>query len=478
MEILRQHPARSRRSSCRSGGGGLVAGIAAYVKRCGPRRSHRRRARGRRRHGQLARAPAARDARPGRPVRRRRRGAAGRRGDASGSAASYVDEIVTVDTDEICAAIKDIFEDTRAVLGARRARWRWPALKRYAERDGPARAAPRRDQQRRQPELRPPALHRRARRARRAARGAARRSRSPSGPGSFLRFIAGARASAASPSSTTATRRAPTAQMFVGVELGGGQREKQRAHRARCARPATASLDMSDNEMAKLHVRYMVGGPRPRALARRAAVPLRVPGAAGRADEVPRGAAAPAGTSRCSTTATTAPTTAACSPASQVPPAERRAVRHALIEALGYPLRDETAIRPTGCSSTGGGCGIGLTGAGAPRPHRAPAMVLPWKTALTSGRAHDFPARQERRRGVLSRWQLGLPISSLDSVPEPTPHASDPSRPRHRACNRRPPPWRRRAGDPGACGRRRQRQGPLRRPRHRSVVPGLDHQAR
>jgi threonine dehydratase len=32
MEILRQHQGRSTRSSSRIGGGGLVSGIAAYVK--------------------------------------------------------------------------------------------------------------------------------------------------------------------------------------------------------------------------------------------------------------------------------------------------------------------------------------------------------------------------------------------------------------------------------------------------------------
>ena len=36
----------------------------------------------------------------------------------------YVDEMILVDTDELCAAIKDVFEDTRAIVepagGARR----------------------------------------------------------------------------------------------------------------------------------------------------------------------------------------------------------------------------------------------------------------------------------------------------------------------------------------------------------------------
>ena len=46
-------------------------------------------------------------------------------------------------------------------------------------------------------------------------------------------------------------------------------------------------LDMSDNEMAKLHVRYMVGGHAP-GLAGRADLPLPVPGAARRPAEVPQ----------------------------------------------------------------------------------------------------------------------------------------------------------------------------------------------
>ncbi len=31
-------------------------------------------------------------------------------------ARQYVDEMITVDTDAICAAIKDVFEDTRSIL--------------------------------------------------------------------------------------------------------------------------------------------------------------------------------------------------------------------------------------------------------------------------------------------------------------------------------------------------------------------------
>ncbi len=37
----------------------------------------------------------------------------------------YLDDIITVDSDAICAAMKDLFEDVRAVAEPSLARWRW-----------------------------------------------------------------------------------------------------------------------------------------------------------------------------------------------------------------------------------------------------------------------------------------------------------------------------------------------------------------
>ena len=88
-----------------------------------------------------------------------------------------VDEVVRVTNDEICAAIKEVFDDTRslmepagalAVAGLRA----WAARQRD---DGPVAGG---GAHRRQHELRPAALRRRARRRRRGARGAARRHHS------------------------------------------------------------------------------------------------------------------------------------------------------------------------------------------------------------------------------------------------------------------------------------------------------------
>ena len=57
-----------------------------------------------------------RRARPRRHLRRRRRRAARSARRPSRSRSATVDEIVRVTNDEICAAIKDVFDDTRAIL--------------------------------------------------------------------------------------------------------------------------------------------------------------------------------------------------------------------------------------------------------------------------------------------------------------------------------------------------------------------------
>ena len=181
-------------------------------------------------------------------------------------------------------------------------------LKTWVGRERGRRAAARRGAQRRQHELRSPALRRRARGARRGARSAARASPFPSG-----------RARSAS-SAPRLGRRVVTefnyrlsgrdqAHIFVGVATESREDAAALAA-ARCA-AGYETVDLTDNEMAKLHVRHMVGGRAPDVRHERL-VPVRVPRASGRADAVPRRRSAAAGTSACSTTATTAPTSAAC----------------------------------------------------------------------------------------------------------------------------------------------------------------------
>ena len=116
MEILRQHPQPIHAVFCCVGGGGLISGVAAYIKRLRP-------------ETKIIGVEAAdadamdRSLRAGKRVRLDHVGLF-----ADGAAVKYVgeetfrlcqqyvDEMVLVDTDAICAAIKDVFEDTRAVL--------------------------------------------------------------------------------------------------------------------------------------------------------------------------------------------------------------------------------------------------------------------------------------------------------------------------------------------------------------------------
>jgi threonine dehydratase len=119
MEILRQH---SRHNGpihaifCCVGGGGLIAGVAAYIKRLRPEI---------RIIGVEASDAAAmtQSLAKGHRVRLNQVGLF-----ADGAAVKlvgeetfrlckeYVDEMILVDTDAICAAIKDVFEDTRSIL--------------------------------------------------------------------------------------------------------------------------------------------------------------------------------------------------------------------------------------------------------------------------------------------------------------------------------------------------------------------------
>jgi threonine dehydratase len=116
MEILRQHPDTIEAVFCCVGGGGLISGVAAYIKRLRPQIKVI--------GVEAADADAMdRSLKAGRRVRLDSVGLF-----ADGAAVKYVgaetfrlcreyvDEMVLVDTDAICAAIKDVFEDTRSIL--------------------------------------------------------------------------------------------------------------------------------------------------------------------------------------------------------------------------------------------------------------------------------------------------------------------------------------------------------------------------
>ena len=117
VEVLRQTGGNIDAIFVPVGSGGLLAGIAVYVKYLYPSgQGHRRRAGRRRRH-------AASRCAPGGASTLERVGifadgvAVRRVGEETFTLCrSHVDEIVLVSTDEICAAIQDVFEDTRSIV--------------------------------------------------------------------------------------------------------------------------------------------------------------------------------------------------------------------------------------------------------------------------------------------------------------------------------------------------------------------------
>ncbi len=168
----------------------------------------------------------------------------------------FVDEIVTVDTDECCAAIRDIFEDTRSIVepagGLAVA-----AAKKYIEMHDC------RDQAFVVVNCGANVNFDRLRHiAERAAVGDHTEmllaAEIPEQPGSFRRFC------------EALGRRGVTefnyryaddekAHIFVGVQLTGGDAERREILETISGRGFPV-VDLTDNEMAKLHVRHMVGG--------------------------------------------------------------------------------------------------------------------------------------------------------------------------------------------------------------------------
>jgi threonine dehydratase len=260
MEVLRQCPGPLHAVFVPVGGGGLIAGIGAYVKRLRPdvrivgvepedanamERSLRAGRRVSLPHiGLFADGVAVKQV--GKETFRLAR--------------QYVDEMILVDTDELCAAIKDVFEDTRSiaepagVLGV-------AGAKRYVEERG----------------LKDETLvavlsganvnfDRLRFVAERADLGEQREAvfaaTIPERPGSFKQFcrLIGKR------NVTEFNYRyadPPDAHVFVGVEV----RDRAEIDRllATLERHGIRALDLSENEMAKLHIRHLVGGRAPQA---------------------------------------------------------------------------------------------------------------------------------------------------------------------------------------------------------------------
>ena len=258
MEILRQHGRALNATFVPVGGGGLISGVGAYVKRLRPEIKL------------IGVEPTDADAmyrslRAGRRVKLDQVGLF-----ADGVAVKQVgvetfrlcrtliDDIVRVDTDAMCAAIKDVFEDTRAILEPAGA-LAIAGAKAYAAAKG----------------LRGATLvsiacganmnfDRLRFVAEEAELGEAREAvlavTIPERPGSFKTFC-----ELLGPRNITefnyryADPRA--AHVFVGVQVKD-RRETARIVKA-LRRHGLPTLDFTDNELAKLHVRHLVGGHAP-----------------------------------------------------------------------------------------------------------------------------------------------------------------------------------------------------------------------
>jgi threonine dehydratase len=258
MEILHQHPGPLDAIFVAVGGGGLISGIAAYVKRLRP---------GVRIVGvEPVDADAmARSLEAGRRVQLDQVGlfadgvAVKQVGkETFALARRLVDEMVLVDTDEICAAIKDVFEDTRVVLepaGALAIAGAKAWVEKHGARDKTLVAVAcgantNFDRLRFIAEQAELGEHREAILA----------VTIPERPGSFKKFCAtlGAKNITEFNYRIAESREA---HIFVGIETAN--REETARIVRRLERHGLKTLDLTDNEMAKTHLRHMVGGRAP-----------------------------------------------------------------------------------------------------------------------------------------------------------------------------------------------------------------------
>ena len=258
MEILRQHPDPIDAVFCCVGGGGLLAGVAAYIKRLRP-------------NTKVIGVEACdadamdRSLKAGKRVRLDTVGLF-----ADGAAVKYVgqetfrlckqyvDEMILVDSDAICAAIKDVFEDTRSILepaGALAVAGAKEYVKRHKA-HGKTLVAVASGANMNFDRLRFV--------AERAEIGEQREAvlavTLPEKPGAYKKFLSllGKR------NITEFNYRyhdAKAAHVFVGLQIANRAEATKLVELLQ--RHDYATLDLTDDELAKLHLRHMVGGHPP-----------------------------------------------------------------------------------------------------------------------------------------------------------------------------------------------------------------------
>ena len=256
MELLRQHPGDIGAIYIPIGGGGLASGIAAFVKFLRPEI---------RVIGVEPEEAASMKAAiaAGHPVALDQVGlfadgvAVRQVGDETFRLCrDLLDDIVTVTADEICAAIKDIFDDTRAIAEPAGA-LALAGLRRQVESGDAPRGALIAINSGANVNF--DRLRYVAERAEIGERAEALLSvEIPEQPGSYRAFM---RLLGQRSITEFNYRYAPgaSAKIFLGIKLSRGDVEKHEII-ALLTDHGLPVTDMTDNEVAKLHVRYMVGG--------------------------------------------------------------------------------------------------------------------------------------------------------------------------------------------------------------------------
>ncbi len=258
MEILRQHARPIHAVFCSIGGGGLIAGVAAYIKRLRPETKII--------GVETFDADAMKQSlEAGKRIRLKQVGLF-----ADGTAVKYVgeetfrlcqelvDEIVLVDTDAICAAIKDVFEDTRAVLepsGALAIAGAKEYARKYRLKDKTL-VAVASGANMNFDRLRFVAESAEVGEQREAVLAVTL----PERPGSYKAFLSLIRAR----NITEFNYRyndPREAQVFVGVQVASRAESLKLVEQLQ--KHGYPTLDLTDDELAKLHVRHLVGGHAP-----------------------------------------------------------------------------------------------------------------------------------------------------------------------------------------------------------------------
>jgi len=255
MELLRQHPGSIDAVFVAIGGGGLISGVASYLKALKP--SIRVIGVQTEDSDAMARSVEAGEIVELDDVGLFSDGTAVRRVGAETFALvqRHVDEILRVDTDAACAAIKDVFTDTRAILEPAGA-LAIAGLKQYVRRDeteGQTLVAIACGANMNFDRLR--FVSERAEIGER--REAVFAVTIPEERGSFRRFCA----EVGDRSVTEFNYRisdAAQAHVFVGIETSHGDEPAEIARSLEAA--GFTTLDLTGDELAKVHLRHLVGG--------------------------------------------------------------------------------------------------------------------------------------------------------------------------------------------------------------------------